>query len=127
MSEVGAICRASNAFNLDPNTGKTYLSEYQAAIKAAGFFPLSAAASVGSINTAPFDESDVGADGYSLLSAYSTANLNVADKDFISPGTDQEYSQSAWGSGQTNGTFVATSTTGDPMGYCLVSTTGPAA
>jgi ABC-type phosphate transport system substrate-binding protein len=128
VSEVGAICKASTEFNVDFNTGKSYLNEYQAAIKANGFFPLSAGAAAGTINSSPLDEGDVGLlganDGYAILHAYSVAHPGKADVDFITSNVDQEYSESAWGSGQTNGTFVATSTTGDPMGYCLVSTTG---
>ncbi len=44
VSEVGFICKASDAYNLDPASGKTYLSEIQYAIKYWGFYPLSAGA-----------------------------------------------------------------------------------
>lgn len=127
VSEVGFMCKASDEYNIDPNTNKTYLSEIQAAIEANGFYPLSAgAAANGTVNTTPIDEGDAisatndDADG--LLGAYASAHPGVQDVDFITPGTDEAYSSTAWGSGQTNGTEIGSDLS--PVGYCLFKTTG---
>ena len=39
-SEDGFMCKPSTGFDVDPNTGKTYRTEINAAITAQGFFPL---------------------------------------------------------------------------------------
>ena len=40
ISEDGFMCKPSTKEDIDPNTGLTYLSEIQAAIRANGFYPL---------------------------------------------------------------------------------------
>ena len=55
-SELGFICKPSNATTTDPNTQTTYETEIQAAFKANGYFGLSAGASTGTVSQTPFDE-----------------------------------------------------------------------
>ena len=55
-SELGFICKPSNASTQDPNTQTTYESEIQAAFRANGYFGLSAGASTGTVTEQPIDE-----------------------------------------------------------------------
>jgi hypothetical protein len=59
VGEDGFICNPNKTQSfqvVDMNTGKTYLSEIQAAIENNGFYPLSAGAASGTVNTTPIDE-----------------------------------------------------------------------
>jgi ABC-type phosphate transport system substrate-binding protein len=107
VSEVGFICnpnKGSSSLSVDPLTGKTYLSEIQSVITGAGFYPLSADAASGGVNTTPFDEGTLPHSATALLHAGSGGK-----------GTSTEgYSDYL--------PFDSAATTGpnnDPVGYCV--------
>jgi ABC-type phosphate transport system substrate-binding protein len=107
VSEVGFICnpnKGSSTLAVDPLTGLTYVSELQAVIKGAGFYPLSAAASSGGVNTTPFDEGSLPHSATALLSSGSGGK-----------GTSTEgYNDYA-----PYDTAVTTGSNHDPVGYCV--------
>jgi ABC-type phosphate transport system substrate-binding protein len=71
IGETGFLCTPTTAAEIDPATGGNYLSEIQNTIEQAGFYPLSAGASTGTINSTPFDEGSVGHKGYGSFYASS--------------------------------------------------------
>jgi hypothetical protein len=119
VSEVGFICKPKTAYGpvtvsgrttnqtysiVDPNTGKTYLSEVQAAIKAAGFLslPLQATEDQGTIN---YPAVNLLPSSGSALGAYSVFDPNYNAT--ITPSANSTANLA-----QTN-----------PSGYCKVFTT----
>lgn len=111
VSEVGFLCNpnkggSSNIF--DPLTGLSYISEIQADIKAAGFFPLSEGMGAGTVNSTPIDEGSVPHTASALLASGSGgAGTSTEGYSAYAP-FDQ----------------VATnSNTGDPTGFCLTTDT----
>jgi len=55
VGENGFLCRPGTVTDIDPNTGASYRSEINAAILSEGFYPISAGASSGVVNTTPVD------------------------------------------------------------------------
>ena len=53
IGEQGFLCRPGTASDVDPTTGVNYRSEINAAILSEGFYPISAGASSGTVNTTP--------------------------------------------------------------------------
>lgn len=119
VSEVGFICKPQNATLVDPNSGKSYLSEIQSVIEAQGFFPISAGAASGTVNTTPGDEGSVSnpASNMTLTAAGSVETGTGAQTP-----TTNDYSayMNVPGTGLAGGYL---STNGDPSGFCLVSST----
>jgi hypothetical protein len=110
VSELGFMCnpnKGGTTAALDPNTGKSYISEIQSTILAAGFYPLSAGASSGTVNTSPIDEGTLTNPASGLLlesggtggGLYGYPDYKNFDK------------------------FATTGPNGDPAGYCLSTTT----
>jgi ABC-type phosphate transport system substrate-binding protein len=109
VSEIGFICNPNkgNSYDaVDMNTGDTYISEIQAVIENNGFFPLSAGGSSGTVNQTAIDEGHVGNSAADLLND--------------SGGSSGLYGYSSY---KTFDTFATNTNTGDPMGYCLTTTT----
>jgi ABC-type phosphate transport system substrate-binding protein len=111
VSEIGFMCNPNKSLStaaLDPNTGKSYISEVQSTILAAGFYPLSAGASSGTVNTTPIDEGTLGnpASNLLLLTSGGTGGGLYGYPDY--KGFDK---------------FSTTGPNGDPAGYCLSTTT----
>ncbi len=98
-SEDGFLCKPQNATTIDPSNGKNYLAEIQSAIEANGYFPLSGGASSGTVTTAPIDEGSVVHPASSLAPLKGTGAYAAFDTTTLNPNT------------------------GDPVGYCVVSTT----
>jgi len=96
ISETGFLCSPNTANEIDPQTGANYLSEIQNTILGAGFYPLSAGATTGTVNQTPIDEGAVGNYASSIVSTGAYAP-------FLAPGA-----------------YVTGS---DPTGFCSVSTT----
>jgi ABC-type phosphate transport system substrate-binding protein len=114
-SEVGFICNpnkgaASNV--LDPNTGTSYLSELQTLILNDGFFPLSAAAASGSVNTTPIDEGTVANPAGNLLNEVTGGQ-----------GAGQSPSAPGYAQYKPFDTFAVTGPNNDPSGFCLTTST----
>ncbi len=99
VSEQGFICKPQNATTTDPTTGKNYLAEIQTIIEANGFFPLSGGASSGTVNTTPIDEGSVAHPASGLAPLQPGGRYAAFDP------------------------LTANPNTGDPVGFCLVSTT----
>jgi ABC-type phosphate transport system substrate-binding protein len=110
VSEYGFMCNPNKGLSttvLDPNTGKGYLGEIQSTILAAGFYPLSAGASSGTVNSTPIDEGTLTNPASGLLATtggtggglYGYADYRAFDK------------------------FATTGPNSDPAGYCLSTTT----
>lgn len=97
VSEIGFICnpnKGKSAAAVDSITGSTYIKEIQAVITGAGFYPLSSGGPTGKYNQTEIDEGHVGNPGTNLIgSAYASTDT------------------------------YATATNGDPMGFCLTTTT----
>ncbi|MEI7963360.1 MAG: hypothetical protein WCI42_05975, partial [Verrucomicrobiota bacterium] len=55
VGENGFLCRPDTVTDIDATTGVSYRSEINAAILSEGFYPISAGASTGVINTTPVD------------------------------------------------------------------------
>lgn len=100
MSEIGFICNPNKGkavAAVDMLTGSTYISEIQSVITSNGFYPLSAGGATGKFNQTPIDEGHVGHP--------ATALIPSTNKYF-------QFDKSA-----TN------TSTGDPVGFCLTTTT----
>jgi ABC-type phosphate transport system substrate-binding protein len=97
-SEIGFLCNPNKggATVVDPNTGGGYLGEIQSAILLSGFFPLSAGAASGTVNTTPIDEGTLTNTASTLL-------------------TGSPY--------QAFDAFATTGPNSDPAGFCLTSST----
>jgi ABC-type phosphate transport system substrate-binding protein len=111
VSEVGFICNPNKAGTsnvVDPLTGVSYLSEIQSAIEAAGFYPLSAGMEAGTVNTTPIDEGAVPHTASALLTSGSGGAGTSAEGYSAYAPFDQ---------------VATSSTTGDPIGYCVTSDT----
>jgi hypothetical protein len=109
VSEIGFICnpnRGKSFAAVDSITGKTYISEIQSVITSNGFFPLSAGGTTGKFNQAPIDEGHVGNPASALLTHAG--------------GTKGLYGYAQY---KPFDTFTTNKTTGDPMGFCLTTTT----
>jgi ABC-type phosphate transport system substrate-binding protein len=114
-SEIGFICNPNKggATNLlDPSTGTAYLSELQTDILNSGFFPLSGAAAVGSVNTTPIDEGTV-----------TNPASNLLDKPTGGQGAGQSASAPGYAQYKPFDTFAVTGPDNDPSGFCLTTTT----
>ena len=97
VSEIGFICnpnRGKSTAAVDSITGSNYVNEIQSIILAAGFYPLSSGAATGTVTQTEIDEGHVGNPGSGLIGS------RYAPYD----------------------TF-GTASNGDPMGFCLVTTT----
>jgi hypothetical protein len=97
VSEIGFICnpnRGKSTAAVDMLTGNTYISEIQSVIESAGFFPLSSGGATGTVTQTEIDEGHVGNPASGLIGA------RYAPFD----------------------TF-GTAGNGDPMGFCLTTTT----
>jgi hypothetical protein len=111
VSEIGFMCNPNKNLStsvVDPNTGFSYISEVQSVIKTAGFFPLSAGASSGTINTTPIDEGTVPNPAANLMNLTSGGT----------GGGLYGYPQY-----KPFDTFNTTGPNSDPSGYCLSTTT----
>jgi hypothetical protein len=112
VSEIGFICnpnKGKGVAAVDSLTGNTYISEIQAVIENAGFFPLSAGGATGTVNQTEIDEG-----GPSGPTANSAQKL-IGD----SGGATGLYGYSSYKPFDT----FATASNGDPMGFCLTTTT----
>jgi ABC-type phosphate transport system substrate-binding protein len=115
VSEIGFICnpdKGGSTSVVDPNTGKSYISELQSTMLNFGFYPLSAGSSSGVINQTPIDEGSVPHPASAMLTAGTVDGFNGA-------GTGQ-YGYSNYKSFDS---YATNTSTGDPMGYCLTYTT----
>ena len=112
-SEIGFICNpdkgAPTNTVVDPNTGATYLSEIQSTIVANGFFPLSAGAASGTVNTTPIDEGSLPDPASNLL------NLTSGGQ-----GAGQSSSDPGYAQYKPFDTFATTGPNADPSGFCIV-------
>jgi hypothetical protein len=97
VSEDGFLCSPRTVTQNNPLDGKTYRADINADIQAAGFYPISAGASLGQINLSPLDENTV-----DHPAAAMTGVLTGPYGPYVTP--------------------VAESN-GDPSGFCLVTTT----
>jgi ABC-type phosphate transport system substrate-binding protein len=116
VSEVGFVCNPNKGGSsnvLDGATGKAYISEIQAIIKAQGFYPISGGDSTGTINQTPVDEGTVGNTATALLASGTT----------IDPNGGMGNSQHPYSDYQSFDNAATNVVTGDPMGFCFVSTT----
>jgi hypothetical protein len=97
VSEIGFICnpnRGNSTAAVDSISGATYISEIQSVIENAGFFPLSSGGATGTVTQTEIDEGKVGHPASGLIGArYAPFDT------FGSAGN------------------------GDPMGFCLTTTT----
>jgi ABC-type phosphate transport system substrate-binding protein len=110
VSEIGFICNPNKGAStavVDPNTGATYLSEIQAIIEAAGFFPLSGGASTGTVNTTPIDEGTLAHPASALLAGTGGTGGGLY-------GYPQYKAYDA---------FATTGANSDPSGFCLTTST----
>jgi ABC-type phosphate transport system substrate-binding protein len=115
VSEVGFMCnpnKGSATATVDPNTGATYISELQTTIENAGFYPLSAGASSGTVNTTPIDEGTVAHPASALLT--KTSGGQAPGQTSADPGYAQY---------KPFDTFATTGPNKDPAGFCLTTTT----
>jgi hypothetical protein len=130
VSEDGFLCKPSTSSDVDPNTGKTYLSEIDATITAQGFFPIPLSVEDGQgATTGLFASTGTGIPHPAWTTgALSTSNYNSANESFF-PARDQDTDGTAV-SGTYNGVLnggtvqngvVASSTA--PVGYCITLTT----
>jgi ABC-type phosphate transport system substrate-binding protein len=104
VSEIGFICNPNKGKStpaVDPLTGVTYLNEIQSVITKSGFFPLT---------QTPIDEGSVTNPASDLLNGTNTQ---------ASSGTTGLYGYPRY---KTYDTFASASN-GDPMGFCLTTTT----
>ncbi len=109
VSEIGFICNPNKGKStpaVDLNTGATYISEIQSVIENNGFFPLSAGGSSGTVNQTEIDEGHVGNPARALLTHTG--------------GTTGLYGYAQY---KPFDTFATNTNTGDPMGFCLTTTT----
>ena len=100
VSEIGFICNPNKGkavAAVDMLTGSTYISEIQSVITSNGFYPLSAGGATGKFNQTPIDEGHVGHPASALIP--STNKYFQFDK------------------------FATNTSTGDPVGFCLTTTT----
>jgi hypothetical protein len=107
VSEIGFICnpnKGNSTAAVDSITGATYISEIQSVIQNAGFFPLSAGGATGTVNQTEIPEGNVGNPASALLNK--------------SGGTTGLYGYAQYKGFDTFGT-----TAGEPMGFCLTTTT----
>ena len=114
VSEIGFMCnpnKGSGTATLDPNTGATYLSEVQADITNAGFYPLSAGAASGTVNQSPIDEGTVPNPASALLN------------DSGGQGQGQTASDNGYAQYKPFDTFATTGPNNDPSGFCLTTDT----
>jgi hypothetical protein len=114
VSELGFICnpnKGSATLTLDPNTGSTYVSEIQAVIEGAGFYPLSAGAGSGTVNQTPIDEG-------TLLNPASALLIKAGGQGQGQTSADNGYAQY-----KPFDTFATTGPNSDPAGYCLDTST----
>jgi hypothetical protein len=131
-SEDGFECKPSTALDVDPNTGKTYRTEINAAITAQGFVPLPLEVENGQGSTSGiYGTTGTGipnpawSDGLSA-SAYNANKEAAAPWNF--PAGDQDDDNSAI-SGTYSGVYDngttgnATASPTSPVGYCLTLTT----
>ena len=100
IGEQGFLCRPQSSTDIDPTTGATYLAEIQAAILGEGFYPLSAGAASGTVNTTPL-----------AMGTLSNPGSGVTSGTAYAPFTNERAAA-----------FVAAGGTAG-TGYCLVSTT----
>ena len=100
MGEQGFLCRPQSSTDINTVTGNTVLSDIQAAISAEGFYPLSAGAASGTVNTTAIAMGTLSHPGSALTAGTAYA-----------PFTNERAAA-----------FVAAGGTAD-TGYCLVSTT----
>ena len=105
ISETGFLCTPNTGTEYDPATGATYLSEIQTAIENNGFYPLSAGATSGTVNSTPIDEGIVPEMAASIYSTTQSNSNYSPYAQFLQPGSNVDQ---------------ATSQT---TGYCLVSST----
>jgi len=99
VSETGFICSERTKAIIDPTTGISYRTEIDNVMLNSGFYPLSAGASTGVINTTAFDGGSLG--------TYGSATLGTAANDRYTPFLQP----------------VNTAGNGNPMGFCVASNT----
>ncbi len=119
VSEAGFLCKPQNQTLIDPATGRSWTSEIQAIITAQGFFPISAGDANGAVNTTPLDEGSV---------AHPVSGMTLTSTGSIESGTGaQTPTTNNYGLYMNiSGTGLAggyQSTNGNPLGFCVVSTT----
>ncbi len=119
VSEAGFLCKPQNTTLIDPATGRSWTSEIQATITAQGFFPISAGNLSGVVNTAPVDEGSV-AHPVSGMTLTSTGSIESGTGAQTSTTNNYGLYMNVSGTGLAGG---YQSTTGDPSGFCVVSTT----
>jgi hypothetical protein len=131
-SEDGFMCKPSSSLDVDPNTGKTYRTEINAAITAQGFFPLPLEVENGQGATSGIYgttgsgiPSPAWSDGLSG-SAYNATNEAGSPWDY--PAGDQDTDVSAVSGTYANvydngSTGNATASPAAPVGYCLTMST----
>lgn len=119
VSEAGFICKPQNASLVDPNSGKSYLSEIQGVIEAQGFFPISAGASSGTVNTTPGDEGSV-SNPVSNMTLTATGSVETGTGAQTPTTNDYSAYMNVPSTGLAGGYQTSN---GDPSGFCLVSST----
>lgn len=114
VSEIGFICNpnkgSSNAL-VDPNTSASYISEIQADITNSGFYPISAGAASGTVNTTPVDEG-------TLANPASALENETGGQ---APG--QTTSNPGYAQYKPYDAFATTGPNSDPAGFCLATST----
>jgi ABC-type phosphate transport system substrate-binding protein len=108
VSEIGFICNPNKGKGkqaVDMITGNSYIKEIQTIITENGFYPLSAGGATGKFNQNPIDEGHVGNPASNLLTDTG--------------GTTGLYGYAKY---KQYDTFKKESN-GDPIGFCLVTTT----
>jgi len=121
VSEIGFICnpnKGNSAAAVDSLTGSTYINEIQSIILAAGFYPLSAGAPSGTVNQTEIDEGPVTNAGNP--GSNPASDLLNGTNTQGSSGTTGLYGYARYK--QYDG-FASSLTTGDALGFCLVTTT----
>jgi hypothetical protein len=113
-SEIGFICNPNKGgtSNIDdPVTGSSYLNEIQAAILSSGFFPLSAGAQSGTVNTTPIDEGSLDVPASQILTeSGGQGTTSAAAPGYAQYAPFDTYAEVGGGNS-------------DPLGFCITSTT----
>jgi hypothetical protein len=99
VSEDGFLCTPRTVTETNPLDGKTYRTDINADIESAGFYPITAGASTGTVNTTPLDEGTVDHPA-SAMSGVLTGPYGP----YVTPVT-------------------VSGGNGDPTGFCAVTTT----
>ena len=124
VSEAGFICKPQNASLADTINGGTYLSGIQHTIENAGFFPISAGYTSGTVNQTPTDEGSV-PNPVGNMNLVQTSTTNGAEdySQFMNVAAGSAAPATNHSNAGVKFTGGYQSQNGDPTGYCLVFST----